>query len=888
MKKIYLLSLDVGGGSGRCLLINPEIGEIITTKREWNHPIAPNTNGLGYNLDIKDIITKLGEATREALGRANSHPEAVVGIAVASMRNTTVILDADHNILFGTPNRDARALNEGLTLGIEKGKEIYGVSGHWPSPVFLGTRLLWMKNNAPELLKKATAALSLSDWIGFWLSGCIAAEKSQAGETLLFDQKEGVWAFELIESLGLSWKIFPETVAAATPLGTLTKEAASALGLVPGIPVAAGGADTQCGLLGAGAVDDGDLAVIAGTTMPIQLVTKHLVHDETGRLWSGQHVVPGLFVLESNGMMTGDVIDWFARMIYTDCADPVLALFADAVKSVPGGSGVYSTLGANVFDGRALSLPLGNMSMSHMVTKDPAQGRRHMARALIEGIAYSARANIEQVIAVSGYSVRDVRVAGGMSRSALFSGIVADVMGFPVLVPATAEVTSLGAAILAGVGAGVFPNPAEGSARVAKIDRKHLPGEAAQKYQVLYSGWREAHTKRAEADLYVSNLLTMALFESAPEAARAADMAFRPKILVTASMDGAALEELKRIGDVTYAGWRESAKIYDGGADLVRALAGRHVLVTEMDVVDFEAIKDSPDLRAIVTCRGNAVNVDIAAANAFGIPVINTPGRNADAVADLTVAFMIMLARKMPPSADFLKRQGIKAGDMGKMAEAYLSYRGNELWRKTVGLVGFGNVGICVAHRLRSFGARIVFFDPAVNAEAGALFSAEKVSFEELLAESDFISLHAAAVDTTKGMINRDTVIRMKKGVFFINTSRASLVDDEALYEALQSGHIAGAALDVFAIEPPASDDRLVSHLHVIATPHLGGNTTEIAKHQGVIAADQLRKLLTGQTCEYILNPKVLGTFTFSGPRRHPDVQELKRLSQNKRPSMTS
>jgi sugar (pentulose or hexulose) kinase/phosphoglycerate dehydrogenase-like enzyme len=888
MKKRYVMALDVGGGSGRCLLLDPDSGSVWTAQQAWTHPVAPNTNGLGFDLDTGDIIAKLGRAVRDTLVKAKAAPGKVVGIAATSMRNTTVVLDADHAILMATPNRDARALGEGAVLAMERGGEVHKVSGHWPSPLFLGTRLLWMKNNAPDLFEKARTVLSLSDWVGLWLSGAVFAERSQAGETLLFSQERREWAADLIESLGLSISLFPRTIEPGARLGSLTKAAADDLGLVPGIPVAAGGADTQCGLLGAGTVGDGELAVIAGTTMPLQLVTGRLIIDPEGRLWSGQHVVPGLFVLESNGMMTGDAIDWFSQIMYGGYADPVAALCAEAARSVPGASGIYSTLGAAIFDGRVLGIPVGNLSLSHMVTKDATRGRAAFARALLEGIAYSVRANLEQIAAVSGRTVERITVTGGMSRNALWTGIISDVTGMPVHVPKTYEASALGAAILAGVGAAVFPDPAAGARSVAHMVREHQPTGAAPKYQSLYTGWRQAHDKRREADQEIGNLLTMSLFEASPAAARAADPSFRPRILVTASMDDRALDALRKLGDVTYGDWRSTMTIYDGGQKLAGALAGVHVLITEMDIVDYEAIRDAADLRMIVCCRGNAVNVDIQAATAFGIPVVNTPGRNSDAVADLTVAFMVMLARKMPASADFLKTGGIKAGDMARMGEAYLAYQGNELWRKNVGLIGLGSVGAAVARRVTAFGARVIYFDPTVDGGAGALLSARKVTMDELLSESDFVSLHAPAIESTKGMMGREAYARMKKGAFFINTARASLVDSDALRESLESGRLAGAALDVFSVEPPASDDPVVSRPNVIATPHLGGNTAETAAHQGAIAAEELERLLEGRRPDHILNPGVLESFSWTGSRPTPDEETKTRLSANKRPTMTS
>ncbi|MEN6474553.1 MAG: NAD(P)-dependent oxidoreductase [Syntrophaceae bacterium] len=888
MKTRYLMAIDVGGGSGRCLLLDPDTGATSAAKRRWTHPAAPGTNGLGYAIDTGDILKKLGAASREVLAKAGADPSQIIGIAASGMRNTAVVLDAKDRILLATPNRDARALGEGMVLGMERGKEIHAVTGHWPTPLFLGTRLLWMKNNAPELFERATAALSVTDWISFVLSGNMASERSQAGESLLFDLKRREWALDLIDSLGFPRALFPPPVDSGSRIGTLTKQAAEIFGLVPGIPVAAGGADTQCGLLGSGVVKDGGLAVVAGTTMPLQLVTEDLVLDESGRLWSGLHVVPGRFILESNGLVTGDIIDWFARLLYPDAPDATLTLFAEAGTSLPGAANVYSTFGSALFDGHVVGFPIGNLTLSHMITGDPSKSRRHIVRALVEGIAFSVRANLEQIREVSGKKIQTVRVCGGMSKSALFSQIVSDITGCTVLVPPVPEVTSIGAALLAGVGAGIFADAGTGADKVASVMQEHQPGALSAKYQKLYTGWRQAFDKRAETDTVIGDLLTAALFEPSPTAGRAADPSLSPHMFITASLDQSAIDELAGIGQVRCAEWRAHAKIYDGGAELAQALAGVQIFVTEMDVVDYPAIHEARDLKAIVTCRGNAVNVDLAAATAYGIPVINTPGRNADAVADLTVAFMLMLARRMPGSFDFLKHGQVKAGDMAKMGEAYLKFQGRELWRKTVGLVGMGNVAACVAARLIRFGARVVFYDPVVTAESGALLLARKVSFDELLAESDFVSIHAPAIEATKGMMNRAAFERMQTGAFFINTARASLVDDSALLWALNSGRIAGAALDVFSVEPPGTDDPIVSHPNVIATPHLGGNTTEIAAHQGAIAIDQIRKLLAGEPPEYILNPEVLETFSWSAPRIELDEKKREELAGNKRPSMTS
>lgn len=888
MSKRFLMAMDVGGGSGRCLLLDPEDGSTYTAKRDWTHPAAPGTAGLGYDLDLADIWRKLGEAAREVLEMAGAEPGAVLGLAATSMRNTTVVLDGTDGELVATPNQDARAVVEALTWAASDGKDVHEVSGHWPSPLFTGSRLIWMKSNAPELLKKAGKVLSLSDWVAFRLCGGIFAERSQAGETLLFDQGTGDWSYYLISSLGLRREMFPMVVDAGTVVGKLSGGAAAHLGLPAGVPVAAGGADTQCGLLGARAVAPGDICAIAGTTLPVQLVTDSLLLDDEGRLWSGQHVIPGLYYLESNGLTTGSVLDWLARIIYADYDDPVRVMYAEAARSEPGGAGVYSTFGACAFDARVTNIPVGNLTMSHMVTPGSVEGRRHVSRSLIEGVAYALRTNVEQLVAVAGSDVDEITVSAGMSRSPLWTQIVSDVTGKRVLVPSTSEVSALGAAVCAGVGAGVFGDLEQGAREVCSYVREHGPGEESARYQALFSGWSEACAMRGPTDTHVSGLVTMSLLERGAAAPQAGSPPFRPKMLVTASMDQLALAELEEIGDATYRNWRESMAVHVGGADLVSALAGCHVFVTEMDIVDFEAINKLPELRAVVSCRGNPVNVDIASATAYGISVINTPGRNADAVADLTVAFMIMLARKLAGASSFLKLDGGKAGDLARMGEAYGKYQGSELWRKTVGIIGMGSVGSAVARRVRSFGAEVVYYDPHRPAEEGALCNARKVSMDELLSLSDFVSLHAPTGGTTTNIMDGKAFAAMKPGAFFINTARASLVDQEALADALESGNLAGAALDVFSVEPPASDDRIVSRDDVIATPHIGGNTYEIAAHQGAIVAGQLRKLVAGETPDYILNPVVMKEFSWTGPRPQPPASELERLARKKKPRITS
>jgi len=881
VSQTFLMGLDLGGGSARCLVLAADSGQVWSAARRFQpEPLADVA--MGSEFDAAATWALLADAAREALARAGAAPADVKGLAATGMRHGSVLLDAQQRVLLATPNRDARGLGPVLGLADRHGEALHQRTGHWPNPVQAAGRLLWLASHAPERLERAACVLSVSDWLGCELTGVAVAEPSQAAESLLFELAQPRWAWDWIDRLELPRRLFPEVRAAGSRLGSLTSAAAESLGLAAGIPVAVGGADTQCGLLGSGVVAPGALGVIAGTSSPVLSLVAQPRLAPDARLWTVPHVIAGLWALESNGGALGEALDWIARLLYRDDAHPVLRLLAEAGESQPGAGGMLSTLGAERMNARQLSLPLGHFTLCPLASADDPARRRHLARAIVEGMLYGLRANVEQAEAASGAHAEVVRLTGGISRSPLFAQGLADVLGRPVEVTAAHEASALGAALCAGVGAGVFPSLAEAAERCVRVARRCEPQPAASaRYGELYAGWSELREARAPADALAAGLALRGLASTARAPASTAVASFRPRILVAADLDESGLAALREIGEVEHQSFRKAMRLLTGPS-LARALEGVHVFVTEVDVVNAEALVEAKDLRLVAVCRGDAVNVDLEACTALGIPVVNTPGRNADAVADLTLAFLLMLARRLAEANAFLREPGGKAGDMGRMGRAFSRLQGRELWHKTIGLVGLGAVGRKVVARLRPFGARCLVHDPFLDDDAIRLAGAEPASLDELLAASDFVSLHAAVTERSRGMIGAAQLARLRPGACLVNTARAALVDEAALLAALESGRLGGAALDVFAVEPPAADHPLLALPNVVATPHVGGNTVDVAAHQGQIVADELLRLRDGEPPRHLLNPATLPAFRWAEPRAAvPDAlaQQLRRRS---------
>ena len=299
-------------------------------------------------------------------------------------------------------------------------------------------------------------------------------------------------------------------------------------------------------------------------------------------------------------------------------------------------------------------------------------------------------------------------------------------------------------------------------------------------------------------------------------------------IVVADDLPSSALDLLRREG------WTVDARTGRTPEQLAADVAtAQAIMVRSATKVTAALIAAAPHLRAIARAGTGVDNVDVTAASARGIVVMNAPGANSVSVAELAMGLILAMARHLP-AADAAMKQG-------KWEKK--KFLGEEVRDKTLGLAGLGRIGQEVARRAAAFGMRLVAHDPFVSASVAASLGVELVSLDDVFARADYVSLHLPSTPQTRHLVNAERLARARKGIRIVNTARGDLIDEAALADAIEAGHVAGAALDVFAKEPTV-DHRLQMLPQVVATPHIAASTREGQELVGVETAAALRDFL--------------------------------------------
>ncbi len=443
--------------------------------------------------DPADWQAALTAATQQLLVEARIQPGDVAAVSFSGHMNGALAVDAG-----GVPLRpailwaDQRATAQAEFIRQRCGdEEIYRLTGNRISPAYTAAKLLWIKDNEPEIYRRTHKVVQAKDYAAFLLTSVIATDYSDASLTLLFDLAGRQWAESILERLELDQTLLPTVYPSSQVIGGLTRQAAAATGLRPGTPVVIGGGDGACATVGAGAVQDGDIYNYLGSSSWLALTTRQPLLDPGRRTFNLCHLDPQLNVALGTMQTAGGAFDWFERLLAApgQVEPQYQDLDAAASQSPPGSRGLLFLpylLGERSphWNPLARGAFLG-LAMSH--------GRAEMTRAVLEGVAFNLR-HILDILRSQGAEVTAMRLIGGGGKSALWRQILAGVYGLPIdRVGPSAQATVLGAAIAGGVGVGIFPDYTVARS-LAPVTATESPDAAMQaRYEAVYALFKDTY-----------------------------------------------------------------------------------------------------------------------------------------------------------------------------------------------------------------------------------------------------------------------------------------------------------------------------------------------------------------------------------------------------------
>ena len=313
--------------------------------------------------------------------------------------------------------------------------------------------------------------------------------------------------------------------------------------------------------------------------------------------------------------------------------------------------------------------------------------------------------------------------------------------------------------------------------------------------------------------------------------------------LVLAPFSKEALASLKSIGEVQYEPWTVTQELKDSESLRDRVIREKiGILILEADFLFEEFFENISHLSIVGVCRSAVNHVDLESATEHGIVVVNTPGRNAQAVAELTVGLMYSLARHIPQANNY-----VKAGKWADPVEAYSIYNGRELSGSTLGVIGFGAIGQNVAKICSALGMRVIVYDPYFHNPGHKNSKVTFVTLEKLIQTSDFVTVHIPENSESVGLLNREIMSTIREHAYLINVSSSAVMDQSAVFNMLEEGRLAGAAMDVHDTHPIIPGNQFIKADNMILTPHIGGATREtVTRHSKMILKD-IHRFLKGQ-----------------------------------------
>jgi len=508
------LVVDVGTSVLKVAIISTN-GEMIAQRRMVIE-FESNINIPGALIFYpNDLLHKIFKLIVEIQKDERIHQYKIVSILPTCQRLGFVLLDYNGIPICGLPNIDRRAVNEASEISSTIGAAIYKTAGRWPSALHLVSRMMWIRKNEPDLWDKIGKVLSISDWIVYELTGLLISEPTTACETGLFDVNNLDWSNELIDIFSLKINFFPEIVESGTYIERIDSRVAKLLGIDNDVAIIVGGGDTEFGVLGSNANSVSEIAIIAGSSAPIELLLDKPIIDKEFRTILNPGVQKGTWLLESNAMLTGLSWNWLKDILFPDSAEDGYILLDDLVKNACEKFFVSSNLkkeisgavlGSSIMNSRKGNFPsYSGLMFQFSSFMQKSFNRGQLALVTLESIIYAIRANLEQLIDVSGVTPNVIRVAGGMNRRESFRTLLRATIPYPTTFLSFSDATVLGGAMVALTATGVFKTLNEaGIAMQNRQIQEKLTDQLAYQHLVLekrYENWLKVF------DLFKSDLL---------------------------------------------------------------------------------------------------------------------------------------------------------------------------------------------------------------------------------------------------------------------------------------------------------------------------------------------------------------------------------------------
>jgi len=416
------------------------------------------------------------------------------------MREGMVLYDEKGREIWACPNVDSRAVEEAtFMIREELGEKIYFIGGDWLS-IISPPRFRWIKRHLPKVYDKIAHMTMLSDWIIYRLTNIFATDPSIGSSSGMFNLSKRCWSNEIIEICDLPKDIFPPVYESGNLIGEVMKEAAHETGLKEGTPVVIGGADTQLGLVGIGAVRPFDMATIGGSFWQQTAVIDKPIIDPKIRLRTLCHVIPNEWMIEGIGFYCGLIMRWFRdafcdlekNMALEKGIDPYIIMEEEAEKVPPGSNGIFAFF-SNIMNAKRW-VHASPTFMQFDVTSPQTSGKKECIRAIQESAAYVSYGHLKIIYDLLNHLPKEIVFAGGASKGFLWPQILSDIFGVKIRVPSVKESTSLGAAIGSAVGIGIFKNRFDAIKEMVKWDKTYSPNDRNHKrYMKIYVKWKEVY-----------------------------------------------------------------------------------------------------------------------------------------------------------------------------------------------------------------------------------------------------------------------------------------------------------------------------------------------------------------------------------------------------------